>query len=294
MITGVITVPITLNTFIVNVSLSNSGGDFLSTPLFKFGFLGPVTNINSAVKNCSTIGVSWTAPMVDDRVPIQYYILRTYDAITGSLVNNVSVYDTSYQFVNNNLLIHHYTYVIIGVNELGEGISHNETFSYERVPRSVSGTGSNLKTFNQMTATVSYNIPVTLGCIGEAPENATIIIWCNGAGVVYHSIEQVKYLYPVENAPKPMNITGSASVPKNQQCNMSIAFSNGAGSSEPFILVINISPTPSVSVTPSPTINTDIPELTVFIIAGIAVILVLVICIFIIFTVALSINSSLC
>ena len=99
------------------------------------GFLGPVSNINSAVKNCSIIDITWTAPTVDDRVSIQYYILRTYDAVTGSLIDTVSVYDASYQFVAKNLLIHHYTYVIIGVNELGEGISNNETFSYQRGKR---------------------------------------------------------------------------------------------------------------------------------------------------------------
>ena len=44
----------------------------------------------------------------------------------------VLVYDTSYQFVNNNLFIHRYTYVITAVNELGEGISNNDTFSYQR------------------------------------------------------------------------------------------------------------------------------------------------------------------
>uniref|UniRef100_A0A1X7SGR2 Fibronectin type-III domain-containing protein n=1 Tax=Amphimedon queenslandica TaxID=400682 RepID=A0A1X7SGR2_AMPQE len=36
MITGVITVPNNLNTFIVNVSLSNNGGEFLPTPSFGF------------------------------------------------------------------------------------------------------------------------------------------------------------------------------------------------------------------------------------------------------------------
>ena len=37
MITGAITVPNNLNTFIVNVSLSNNGGEFLPTPSFGFG-----------------------------------------------------------------------------------------------------------------------------------------------------------------------------------------------------------------------------------------------------------------
>ena len=148
MITGIVIVPNNLNTFIVNVSLSNNGGKFLPTPSFGFGndglysqifihilsigFLGPVTNIDSSIDNCSTIVITWTAPTVDDRVSIQYYILRIYDAITGSLVDTVSVYDTSYQFVDNNLFIHRYTYVITGVNELGEGISNSDTFSYQR------------------------------------------------------------------------------------------------------------------------------------------------------------------
>ena len=44
----------------------------------------------------------------------------------------VSVGDTNYQFMDNDLFIHRYTYVITGVNELGEGISNNDTFSYQR------------------------------------------------------------------------------------------------------------------------------------------------------------------
>ena len=190
-ITGVITVPNNLNTFIVNVSLSNNGGEFFFTPSFGFGkklqhyiffdlsllgFLGPVTNIDSSIDECFNISVSWTAPTVDDRVSIQYYILRIYDAITGSLVDTVSVYDTSYQFVNNNLFIHRFTYVITGVNELGEGISGNNTFSYQRgtinnkqlllnkclyaVLGLVTEAGSDIITFNETNATASFNIPV--------------------------------------------------------------------------------------------------------------------------------------
>ena len=96
------------------------------------GFLGPVTNIDSSIDNCSTIDITWTAPTVDDRVPILYYMLRIYDDITSGLMNTVLVYDTSYQFVDTTLFIHRYTYVITGVNELGEGISNNDTFSYQR------------------------------------------------------------------------------------------------------------------------------------------------------------------
>ena len=89
MITGVITVPNNLNTFIVNVSLSNNGGEFPPVPLFGFGkkiiihafihyflgFLGPVINIDSSIDNCSTIDVIWTAPTVDDRVSISDVVI---------------------------------------------------------------------------------------------------------------------------------------------------------------------------------------------------------------------------
>ena len=67
-------------------------------------------------------------------------------------------------------------------------------------------------------------------CTGEAPENATITIQCNETGVVY----DITIL--LDNAEQPMNITGSVLVPQYQQCNISIVFSNEAGSSEPFIL----------------------------------------------------------
>ena len=180
-----------LNTFTVNVSLSNNGGTFNNMLSFGFskyvisicfilmvyvlGFLGPVTNIDSSIDNCSIIDITWTAPTVDDRVHIQYYILRIYDAITGSLVDTVSVYDTSYQFVDNNLFIHRYTYVITGVNELGEGISNNDTFSYQRgtyinlnhyvyyivtVPRAVQNTSLDILFYTQNLAIFQFYFPV--------------------------------------------------------------------------------------------------------------------------------------
>ena len=46
-ITGVIAVPNNLNTFIVNVSLSNNGGEYLSTPSFGFGKNASDSNVNS-------------------------------------------------------------------------------------------------------------------------------------------------------------------------------------------------------------------------------------------------------
>ena len=95
--------------------------------------LGPVTNISSLIDNCTIISIHWNSPTLDDdRVSIMYYNLSIYDNITGSLLNTVIVNGTSYQFEDTNLFRHRYTYVITGVNELGEGISNNETFSYQR------------------------------------------------------------------------------------------------------------------------------------------------------------------
>ena len=97
------------------------------------GFLGPVTNIISSIDNCSNISITWDSPKVeDDRVSIQHYLLTICDNITGIIVDNYTVYDTSYQFEDRDLFIHRYTYVIAGVNELGKGISNMNTFSYQR------------------------------------------------------------------------------------------------------------------------------------------------------------------
>ena len=107
-------------------------------PAFLFftilsGFLGPVTNISSSIDNCSNISITWDSPTLDDdRVSILYYNLSIIHDDNGQLVKSVSVYDTSYQFEDQDLFNHRYTYVITGVNELGKGISNNKTFSYQR------------------------------------------------------------------------------------------------------------------------------------------------------------------
>uniref|UniRef100_A0A1X7TPA5 Fibronectin type-III domain-containing protein n=1 Tax=Amphimedon queenslandica TaxID=400682 RepID=A0A1X7TPA5_AMPQE len=133
MITGVFTVPNNLNAFIVNVSFSNLGGELLPIPSFGFDYLGPVTNIDSSIDNCSTIDITWTAPTVDNRVSILFYNLSIYDDITDQFLRSVAVDDTTtHQFIGGDLFRHRYTYVITGVNELGEGISNNDTFSYQR------------------------------------------------------------------------------------------------------------------------------------------------------------------
>ena len=95
------------------------------------GILGPVTNIIS-VDNCSNISIYWDSPTVYNGVSILYYNLSIYDDINNQLIKSVMVYATNYQFEDQDLFHHRYTYVITGVNELGEGISNNKTFSYQR------------------------------------------------------------------------------------------------------------------------------------------------------------------
>ena len=77
---------------------------------------------------------------------------------------------------------------------------------------------------------------VILECTGEAPENATVTIQCNETGVVYFNTILVEYAH------RPMNITGSVSVPQNEQCSLSVVFSNNNGSSEPFVLIFGKCP----------------------------------------------------
>ena len=149
MISGTVSVPNDLNTFIINVTMSNNGGEFLFIPSFVFGknhimlptlfilcilgFLKPVTNIRSTIDNCTNISIYWDSPTLDDdSVSILYYNLSIYDDITGGLINTVIVNGTSYQSEDEDLFRHRYTYAITGVNELGEGISNNKTFSYQR------------------------------------------------------------------------------------------------------------------------------------------------------------------
>ena len=98
------------------------------------GIIGPVTNIRSVIDNCTNIIIYWDSPTIDDnRVSVLYYNLSIiYDDLNSQLVKSVSVYDTSYQFEDEDLFIHRYTYVITGANELGKGIPNNKTFSYQR------------------------------------------------------------------------------------------------------------------------------------------------------------------
>ena len=69
-------------------------------------------------------------------------------------------------------------------------------------------------------------------CTGEAPNSATVTVHCNETGGIYSSS------YIIEYTKQPNNITGLVSIVQYQLCNISIVFSNEAGSSEPFILTI--------------------------------------------------------
>ena len=69
-----------------------------------------------------------------------------------------------------------------------------------------------------------------MNCTGEAPQSITITIQCNETGLVYNDTISV---YRLEN------ITGKASIPPHQQCNVSVVSSNDAGSSELFTQILN-------------------------------------------------------
>lgn len=136
--------PNNVNAFIVNVSLSNKGGEFNDVASFKFGktcyacclhfylfVIGPVTNIESEIDNCTTISLSWESPYINS-LSIVYYNLRIYSDSNNQLLRSVSVYDTSFQFEGINFYINRYTYIITGVNKLGEETPTNKTFTYQR------------------------------------------------------------------------------------------------------------------------------------------------------------------
>ena len=56
MISGTVSVPNDLNTFIINVTMSNNGGNFLSTPSFVFG-----KNHNIHFSHSLSVRFSWTS-----------------------------------------------------------------------------------------------------------------------------------------------------------------------------------------------------------------------------------------
>lgn len=62
----------------------------------------------------------------------------------------------------------------------------------------------------------------------------TVTIQCNETGIILTETTLVKH------ALRPMNITGSVSIPQYQQCSISITFSNAIGSSESLILLLGM------------------------------------------------------
>ena len=70
---------------------------------------------------------------------------------------------------------------------------------------------------------------MTLECIGESLENATVTVHCDKE--CYFST-----IYLVEYTNQPINLNETITVPRHKHCSLSIVFSNDAGSSEPFIL----------------------------------------------------------
>ena len=74
-------------------------------------------------------------------------------------------------------------------------------------------------------------------CTGEAPENVTVTMQCNETGLLFFTTDPVKYRCLVKSAHMLVNITRSVpDMPLNEQCSITVVFSNKAGSSKPFIL----------------------------------------------------------
>uniref|UniRef100_A0A1X7VVI6 Ig-like domain-containing protein n=1 Tax=Amphimedon queenslandica TaxID=400682 RepID=A0A1X7VVI6_AMPQE len=193
--------------------------------------LGPVHSIQSSVYNCSTVNITWNSQNGVINSPNVFYRLKIYDDVTGSLIDAVSVYDTNYQFVDNDLFTHRYTYVINEATPIKEGISDNNTFSYQRVPTSATvNTSIDVLSYTQDMIIVQFQIPIVLECAHEVLEHVTVSVICSGTDVY----SNVTYFIKDMN-----NIKGLVLVPQYQQCNISIAFTNDVGSSEPFIVPLN-------------------------------------------------------
>ena len=115
------------------------------------------------------------------------------------------------------------------------------------VPKSAQdNTSLDLLSYTEYAVNIQFHIPVCimyyyndftinffqiiLQCIREALQHIAITVFCNET-VVYSSIT-----YLIQHID---DITGLLLVPQYQQCNMSIVFSNDAGSSEPLVLLIS-------------------------------------------------------
>uniref|UniRef100_A0A1X7TCV8 Uncharacterized protein n=1 Tax=Amphimedon queenslandica TaxID=400682 RepID=A0A1X7TCV8_AMPQE len=135
-------------------------------------------------------------------------------------------------------------------------------------PQSVKNTTVAFSNYTQNTVILHFNIPIIVECTGEAPENATVTIQCNGT-VIFHNI------YLIVNYQN--NVTGLVPMPHyKSSCSVIIVFSNAIGRSEPFLLTFETTTNVTISDTQSSS-KVSMPVLAGAIIGGIFAILVLII-----------------
>jgi hypothetical protein len=169
--------------FIINITLYNVAGErSYSIPLVR---LGPVNNITSSSTNCSIINVSWSRPpSVHDRVNIHNYTLLVYRDAELIHTHTVNGGTTSYQFVDDELFNHEYTYVIYGSNELGEGDYSNGTFSYSALSQHESCQSSaTLTTLPHMPSVTPTITPPTTSLSPGVIIGIIIGVFCGVCGV---------------------------------------------------------------------------------------------------------------
>uniref|UniRef100_A0A1X7TCW2 Uncharacterized protein n=1 Tax=Amphimedon queenslandica TaxID=400682 RepID=A0A1X7TCW2_AMPQE len=107
-------------------------------------------------------------------------------------------------------------------------------------------------------------LQIIVECTGEAPENATVTIQCNGT-VIFHNI------YLIVNYQN--NVTGLVPMPHyKSSCSVIIVFSNAIGRSEPFLLTFETTTNVTISDTQSSS-KVSMPVLAGAIIGGIFAIL---------------------
>ncbi|XP_019853916.1 PREDICTED: uncharacterized protein LOC109583147 [Amphimedon queenslandica] len=224
--------------FIINVSLSNEGGEFNDVSSFGFASV-PVSNIRAVVYNCTNITISWDS--LNDASYINYYRLEIYDNSNDQLVNSAMVYGTTYQFKVEHLI---YKVIITGVNEIGKGMSKSSVISFQKIPRSPEAVCTILNHTNDYVHFL-VDILDTMDCILEAPDYIIIRVSCKEIGIVFSRI------YPAE-----YNATEFVfSVPQYQaECNLSIVLSNDVGRSNPLIIPLDTTFPPTTNFIQLPTI----------------------------------------
>ncbi|XP_019853911.1 PREDICTED: uncharacterized protein LOC109583141 isoform X2 [Amphimedon queenslandica] len=255
--------------FIINVSLSNEGGEFNN--VLSFGFAnGPVTNIRSVIYNCTNMTISWDSPNGTNYM--DYYRLEIYDNSNDQLVHSAMVHGTSYLFEVDRLI---YKFIITGVNEIGEGMSETSIISLQKIPKSPQAVCTILNRTNDY---VYYLVDIlsTMDCILEAPDNIIIHVLCKEIGTVFSRIYQAEH----------SNVTEFVfSVPQYQkECNLTILLSNNAGRSDPFIIRLDTTSPATANFIQSPTIiststnSTTSIVITVVMVSVCTVIMLLIVC----------------